>query len=137
MLERSWCGRWIKKRITTKKWKWWPLRKMSLNTMEITSVRAECMFTLNTMKTTHPFCLRAQKELLLNMKKTVILVYLLFPKFSRQPSMNLIRICLSVNQQTKEQRSFSASFINPSERLTYKKYTLLLLTDCILQIFSF
>lgn len=47
--------------------------------------------------------------------------YLLFAKFSKQPSINLIRICLSVNQHTKEQSSFSASFINPSERWIYSK----------------
>lgn len=49
------------------------------------------------------------------------LSYLLFAKFSKQPSINLIRICLSVNQHTKEQSSFSASFINPSERWIYSK----------------
>lgn len=37
-------------------------------------------------------------------------------RFSRQPSMKRMRICRSVNQQTREHNSFSASLIKPSDR---------------------
>lgn len=49
-------------------------------------------------------------------KATGALTYLWWAKLSRQPSMKRIRICLSVNQQTSEHSSFSASLIRPSDR---------------------